>query len=59
MFFVFLVKFNGEFVVFGYDVEEKYSEFVNDDVYYGYYCFKDFKMVFYENEVIIICIKLV
>lgn len=59
MFFVFLVKFNGEFVVFGYDVEEKYSEFVNDDVYYGYYFFKDFKMVFYENEVIIICIILV
>lgn len=47
---VLLVKSNGEFVAFGYDAEEKYSELANDDAHYGYYFFKDFKMALYENE---------
>lgn len=48
---VLLVKSNGDFVAFGYDAEEKYSELANDDAHYGYYFFREFKMALYENEV--------
>lgn len=48
---VLLLKSNGEFLAFGYDADEKYSELANDNAQYGHYFFKHFKMLLYESKV--------
>ncbi|XP_022296917.2 heat shock 70 kDa protein 12A-like [Crassostrea virginica] len=47
---VLLLKSNGEFLAFGYDADEKYSELANDNAQYGYYFFKHFKMLLYGSK---------
>ncbi|XP_062578711.1 heat shock 70 kDa protein 12A-like [Saccostrea cucullata] len=45
-----LLKSNKEMMAFGYEAEEQYSELADDNVQSGYYFFRNFKMMLYENE---------
>lgn len=49
----------GEFVVFGIDVEDKYIELVLNEEYYDWYFFRWFKMMLYNNQVLILYFILV
>lgn len=50
---VLLLKSNKEVIAFGYAAEEQYEELADDDAHHGYYFFRNFKMLLYDNEVII------
>lgn len=49
---VLLLKSNKEVVAFGYAAEEQYGELADDNAHHGYYFYRNFKMLLYENEVI-------
>lgn len=46
----FLLKFCGEFVVFGFEVVFKYNDLIEEEVV-EYYYFDCFKMKLYDNKV--------
>lgn len=46
-----------EFMAFGYEAEDLYSELALDEKHYGYYFFKGFKMVLFKKGVSTICLK--
>lgn len=46
-----------EFIAFGYEAEDLYSELALDEKHYGYYFFKGFKMVLFKKGVSTICLK--
>ena len=48
---VVLLDKNRKFVAFGYDAEDKYSEFALDDEHHDYYYFRRFKMLLHETKV--------
>ncbi|XP_061178983.1 heat shock 70 kDa protein 12A-like [Saccostrea echinata] len=45
-----LLKSNKDMLAFGYEAEEQYSELADDNAHSGYYFFRNFKMMLYENE---------
>lgn len=47
---VLLLKSNKEVIAFGYTAEEQYGELADDNAHHGYYFFRNFKMLLYENE---------
>lgn len=47
VFIVFLLNSKVEFVVFGFDVEDKYVIMIESGVYRDYYFFLRFKMILY------------
>lgn len=46
-----------EFMAFGYEAEDMYSDLALDEKHYGYYFFKGFKMVLFNKGVSTICLK--
>lgn len=43
-----------EFMAFGYEAEDKYSDLAIDENHHDYYFFEGFKMLLYKSEVITI-----
>lgn len=47
---VVLLKPNKEFLAFGYEAEDRYSELALDDEHHDYYYFRRFKMILHEEK---------